>query len=516
MRRGLKNRGMKRPSGDSQNASIDASSAGKSESPVERHSSEAIGRMGPHGILHVAAGATGAAAAGAATWGLGAPVFAIGLTALFGGMGVASFATAWMAGRARAAAEARFDTLAQEMVLIRQRQIDFEAKFVDVERRASESPALIWRAATSDIQVLGSLVSDLARTVAEHDAKLAVGLTLPAEQAAIGADAPVVVLPATSPPPASWFEDEAELGFTADAGAVPSPPRAAKAAVLAELKSTLATALASDRMELCLQPYVTLPQRKIAGYEATLSLRSESGEMQSAEELRAAARAAGMATEMDRLLIERAGQVLRVLRARDRIVAVTCAIEGSSLLDANFRSSVEMVARAEGKLAQNILLSVPLADAARLKAEGEAALDSLRRTGVALGVHATAAAGIDAAGLEKIGVREARLPAAALVGGGTAEGADIHPADISELLERRGIRLLVTGVDGEATVRDLLDCSAALAQGALFGPSRPVRPEVLQPRAVQEPGAPSRTRTAPPTEADQPRRQSFRSMLRRA
>jgi cyclic-di-GMP phosphodiesterase, flagellum assembly factor TipF len=468
--------------------------------------------MGPHGILHVAAAATGAVAAGAATWALGAPGFAVGLTALFGGMGVASFVTAWIAGRARATAEARFDTLAQEMVLIRQRQIDFEAKFADVERRASESPALIWRAATSDIQVLGSLVSDLARTVAAHDAKLSDAEVAPPVE--LEAGAPSLVLPTTTPPPASWFEDEAELGFTADAAAQPAALPPARAAVLAELKTTLATALASERLELCLQPYVTLPQRKIAGYEATLSLKAENGELQPADALRAAVRAAGMGTEVDRLLVERAGQVLRVLRARDRIIAVTCAIDGASLLDSGFRSSVEMVARAEGKLAQNILLSVPLADTARLREEGAAALDSLRRTGVALGVHAQAAAGIDATALAAMGVREMRLPAGALIGGAAA--ADIHPADVSELLDRRGVRLLVTEVDEEKTVRDLLDCQAALAQGALFGAGRPVRPEILQPRAVEEPSATSRTRAARVPEAEQQSRQSYRSMLRRA
>jgi cyclic-di-GMP phosphodiesterase TipF (flagellum assembly factor) len=479
-------------------------------------------RMGPHGILHFAAAGGGALVAAAAIFTAGAPALIVGAAALLGGVSGAALSTALSAGGARKAVEARFDTLAAEMVLLRQRQAEFETKLADVAQSSVESPALVWRAATADIQVLGALVSDLARTVAEHDDRLAEAPAAAAGKPAAEAERGFV-LPRTSPPPPSWFEDEAELGFTADASPAPASPAAAEPrplapAVVAELKSTLAAALMSDRLELCLQPFVTLPQRKVAGYEATLALKAEGGELQGAEELRAAAEAAGMGRDLDRILVERVGQVLRVLRARERSVAMTCRVSGESLPDAGFRSAVEAVARGEGKLAQNIILSVPAADAMRLRAEGAEALESLRRAGVTLGVRALRTAGVDAAALEKLGVVECRLPAEALtapVAG--AEAGDIHPADMSELLQRRNIRLLVTGVDAEATVRDLLDLDAAMAQGELFGAARPVRPEVLQPRAVSEPAA-KRAAAArqPETAVREIKRQSFRSLLRRA
>jgi cyclic-di-GMP phosphodiesterase, flagellum assembly factor TipF len=470
--------------------------------------------MGPNGIILLAT-AAGAATAGVTVFGLGAPFLAAGAATLLGAVGGASALAAVQSAQGRRAAEARFDTLASEMVLIRQRQAEFDAKLLAVDQRTVESPALVWRAATADIQVLGSLVSDLAKTVAEHDEKLG-GSAAPA--------AKDLVLPSTTPPPPSWFEDEAELGFTSDIGPLtaaapapePAPSRAPSPAVISELKSTLAAALMSDRLELCLQPYVTLPQRKVAGYEATLSLKAENGALQGAAELRAAARAAGMDRDLDRILVERTGQVLRVLRARDRIVAVTCAVSGDSLLDPAFRSAVEAVARSEGKLAQNVMLAFPLADAARLKADGAAALEALKRTGVTLGAVATGPAGVDAAALERLGVIELRLPATAMLADPAGAG-DIHPADLGEMLERRNIRMLLTGVESESAVRDLLDFAAALAQGDLFGAARPVRPEVLQPRPVGEPGAGARIRAAQaPADAPGARRQSFRSLLRRA
>ncbi|MGL4243744.1 MAG: EAL domain-containing protein [Beijerinckiaceae bacterium] len=485
-------------------------------------------RMGPNGIVHIAAAGGGAIVAGAAIFAAGAPALIIGAAALLGGVSGASISTALRASGARRTVEARFDTLAAEMVLLRQRQAECDAKLADVAQNTVDSPALVWRAATADIQVLGTLVSDLAKTVAEHDEKLSAARgeapaepgVAPAQSTALERTERGFVLPQTSPPPASWFEDEAELGFTADPQ--PSIPAAAPApaavspTVRAELKATLAAALTSDRLELCLQPFVTLPQRKVMGYEASLALKAEGGESQKAEDLRAAADATGMGRELDRVLIERVGQVMRVLRARQRSVAITCPVSVQSFGDAAFRSSVETVVRGDGKLAQDLVLSIPIGEVAELRAGGVEALNSLRRTGISLGVRSGRTAGIDAAALEALGVIEFRLGADAIVG--ASAGGDIHPADINELLQRRNIRLLVTGVDSEATVRDLLDLDAALAQGEVFGAARPVRPEVLQPRAVSDVGpVASRPATrAPETGGRDIKRQSFRSLLRRA
>jgi hypothetical protein len=99
---------------------------------------------------------------------------------------------------------------------------------------------------------------------------------------------------------------------------------------------------------------------------------------------------------------------------------------------------------------------------------------------------------------------------------------DIHPADLAEFLQRRGIDLLVCDVASEQVVLDLLDFGASLAVGPLFGPSRPVRPEVLEPKAVEplqeqkKPQAAPASAPAPTPDPVEARKTSYRSMLRRA
>ncbi len=482
--------------------------------------------MGPLVIMLTTA-AAGASLGAAASHGLGATGLILGLNALLAASAAGSLAAAAIATRSRSSVEARFETLAHEMVLIRQRQVEADLKLDEVERRAQDSPALVWRAATSDIQVLGSLVSDLAKAVAEHDARLAGGTaSAPAgppqrshQDAAMAEDDGAFVLPRTSPPPASWFEDEAAAGRTP---AIEEPalepehatPPSAEPALLAELRATLAEALAGDRIEICLQPYVTLPQRKVAGYEASLALKTGDGEPRDPGNLAAAARACGMSAELDKLLIERAGQVMRVLRARERSVPISCAVSAASLADARFRSAVEMVARTEGKLAENLLLSVAADEAGALMDGSGDALDSLRRTGVALGVRARVASGLDLTTLERFKARQLKLPAAVLVGASPTSIQRISPkcwsagesassSPISTTRRQCGICWIAPRPMGRAR------SSAQAARCARRS---------LQPRPVTEQRAAQRVEAARAAraEAPAPQRQSFRSLLRRA
>jgi cyclic-di-GMP phosphodiesterase TipF (flagellum assembly factor) len=81
--------------------------------------------------------------------------------------------------------------------------------------------------------------------------------------------------------------------------------------------------------------------------------------------------------------------------------------------------------------------------------------------------------------LAERGLRFVKVPAPLLLNrnGGAA---DIHAADLSDLLGRHGISLVAERIETEATVVDLLDYDVRFGQGFLFSPPRPVRAEALQ------------------------------------
>jgi cyclic-di-GMP phosphodiesterase, flagellum assembly factor TipF len=476
-----------------------------------------IRSLGVTGGAALAGGATGAAVLAAS----GAPVLAAGL----GGLSLAGCAIAiirLMGLRAdRNRLEQAMHSLQADVTDLTEQQARSDARMAELERLSIESPALVWRAATADIEVLGRLVSDLARNVAEHEKQIASGA--PGQ---IGSARNHTVPSAPSP---EWFEDEAELGFTAEPPMTPGDFEAPSSAVMGELKSTLASALASDRLELCLQPVVALPQRKTRGYEATLRLKGESGDLQTHADLRRIAAATGLEHELDRVLVDRAVHVLRILRARNREVSLICGIAGSSLAGAGFTEMLERLTRLDNGLSGALVLETGEADMRTLSDDARAAMTALSGKGIGFGLCRLPHLRLDMAEIAARGIRQVRVSARMLIDATQDEksGSDIHPADMAEYLQRRGIELLVCDVATEQNVLDLLDHAPPLAIGALFGAARAVRPEVLEPKAVaaQEARASTRRKAEDPFEtsprateqsATRGQRQTFRSLLRRA
>ena len=78
------------------------------------------------------------------------------------------------------------------------------------------------------------------------------------------------------------------------------------------------------------------------------------------------------------------------------------------------------------------------------------------------------------------GIRYVKVPAAFLLGQQSAAGADIHAADLSDLLGRFGISLIAERIEAEAQVVDLLEYDVRFGQGFLFSQPRPVRAEALR------------------------------------
>jgi cyclic-di-GMP phosphodiesterase, flagellum assembly factor TipF len=475
-----------------------------------------IRTLGATGGAALAGGATGAAVTAAA----GAPALAAGLAGLVAA-GCAVAAVRAFGEQARNAALQRdVNSLHDELAQLREHQAQSQAKMAEIERRTIESPALVWRAASADIEVLGSLVSELAKSVAEHNAKLA---TLHVSEPT-GAKIPEI--PAA--PAAEWYEDEAELGFTADVPVTVNAAGTASPAVLAELKSTLASALTSDRLELCLQPIVALPQRKTRGYEATLRLKGEQDDLQTDADLRRIAGATQLEPELDRVLVNRAVHVLRILRARERDVSLLCAISGAALSDAAFLDMLERLVRQDAGLGSALVLEISDADLRALSDATRATMTMLSGKGIRFGLSRLPHLRVDVAEMVARGMRQVRIAAQTLSDAGqeSGTGTDIHPADLAEYLQRRGIELLVSQVASEQTILDLLDFTVPLAIGPLFGAARPVRPEILEPKAVGSPAGIPTARSASPKKPDEPpassgasprtQRQSFRSLLRRA
>ncbi len=247
------------------------------------------------------------------------------------------------------------------------------------------------------------------------------------------------------------------------------------AALLAKIRKSLD----ENRVDLYLQPIVTLPQRKTRYYEGLSRLRAADGEIILPSDYLTVAENAGMMPIIDNLLLFRCVQVVRRMVERNREIGVFCNISPHSLLDADFFSQFVdfMQHNTDLKDALVFEFSQRMVEAfGPLELES---LDALRELGFSFSMDRVTNLDIDAESLDARGFRYVKVDCEMLLNRERSVGAQIHPADLSELLKRRDLELIVEKVESEKSIVDLLDYGINFAQGYLFAEPRPVRSEVL-------------------------------------
>ncbi len=280
-------------------------------------------------------------------------------------------------------------------------------------------------------------------------------------------------------------------------------------------------AIVENTLELFLQPIVTLPQRKTRAYEATLRPATPGGAAISALEIRGAAASAGLSARLDQISLVRAIRLLSVFRDRGREATIFCLISAAGLGDLEVASQLRAVVGTTAAASGGLVIALTQSALRTLGPIESETLDELVRGGMKVAMVDTKDLRLDAHDLASRGVRFVRMPGARLMQAAQGEvpGLEIHAADISGLLARHGIDLIVDGISSEQFVLDLLEYSVPFAQGDLFSSPRQVRPEILDqilPAAVQPVVEPALPPASAQPQAAAEERVSFRSLLRRA
>src|SRR5207248_1826545 len=100
-----------------------------------------------------------------------------------------------------------------------------------------------------------------------------------------------------------------------------------------QLLAAVKTAVEENRLDIYLQPMVTLPQRKVRFYEAVTRLRDDKGMILAADDFIGVAEGAGLIGRIDHAVMLRCVQVLRRLMVRNKEVGVFCNVPAALLLD---------------------------------------------------------------------------------------------------------------------------------------------------------------------------------------
>ena len=312
---------------------------------------------------------------------------------------------------------------------------------------------------SSELGELGTLVKQLAESVAVHEAALAAGKFAQAH----------------------GRSDADQLGELGEPEAKSAAAASGRLAAIGHdaIISTIRGAIDGHRVDLYLQPIVTLPQRKVRYYEALTRLRTEDGQTLLPGDFIGPSESAGLMPRIDHLLLFRSVQVVRRLLLKNRDVGLFCNISAATLQDLQLFPQMSEFMEANRALAPTLMLEFKQEAWRAMGPMEQESLGALRELGFRFSMDHVGDLRMEPKDLAERGIRFVKAPVGLLLGR-TPSGADIHPADLSDLLGRFGISLIAERIENEADVVDLLDHDLRFGQGFLFSPPRPVRAEALQ------------------------------------
>ena len=280
-------------------------------------------------------------------------------------------------------------------------------------------------------------------------------------------------------------------------------------------------AVEENRIDIYLQPMVTLPQRKVRFYEAVTRLRDDKDEVLAAEDFIGVAEAAGLIGRIDHMVMLRCVQVLRRLMVRNKDVGIFCNVAAATLGNPTTFAQCLDFLEANRALAPSFVLEFKQATFRNLGPVETEHLAALAQRGYRFSIDHVTDLRIEPRELADRGVRFIKVPAALLLDQRSSSTSDIHPSDLSDLLGRFGIDLIAERIEGERAVVDLLDYDVRFGQGFLFAPPRPLRPEGASATGgatankAQEPNGSSNTAPLPKPAIEPPARTTGNAALAR-
>ncbi len=329
----------------------------------------------------------------------------------------------------------------------------------------------------SEISELGGLVKQLATSVATHEDLLAVVQANQALASEAASENEQPEVERSTQPPAPANEPRVAAVRAVPAAAMTASETAPASRGQSLLLTTIRNAVEENRIDIFLQPMVTLPQRKVRYYEAVTRLRDDKDQILAAEDFIGTAEAGGLIGRIDHLVMLRCVQVLRRLMVRNKEVGVFCNVSAATLGNpATFAQCLDFL-DANRALAPSFVLEFKQATFRSLGPVESENLAELAQRGYRFSIDHVTDLRIEPRELADRGVRFIKVPAALLLDPKQSSVSDIHPSDLSDLLGRFGIDLIAERIEGERSVVDLLDYDIRFGQGFLFAPPRPLRPE---------------------------------------
>ena len=242
----------------------------------------------------------------------------------------------------------------------------------------------------------------------------------------------------------------------------------------------LREAIEGNRIDLYLQPIVTLPDRKLRFYDASTRIRTGDDAFMPPGDYLELAERQHLMPRIDNVMLVKCVQLLRRLGPESRLKGVFCNLSAQSLLDHDFFPELVEFMEENSTLADNLTFQLSQRAVLDLGADELAGLKTLGKLGFVFSLDHVADLDVDFAALRDHFFRYVKIEAKTLLHDMAEARASIPAADMTSYLDRFDLKLIVEKVDDEASLERLMDYGVDLAEGDLFARPRPVTPEMFR------------------------------------
>jgi cyclic-di-GMP phosphodiesterase TipF (flagellum assembly factor) len=233
-------------------------------------------------------------------------------------------------------------------------------------------------------------------------------------------------------------------------------------------------ALRDDRVDLMLQPIVSLPQRKRRYYECYSRLSIAEGTVIVPEQYIALAEREGLITTIDNMLLFRCIQVVRKIQRMNQDAGFFCNVSANTLGDEDFFGDFVEYLEGNAELAPNLVFEFQQADFLHHGPDAAHLLERLARLGCRCSVDQVSDLDMNVDLLAHLQVKFVKIDAETLLTDDAEKRRRLMA--LKRRLDKAGIDMIAHKIETEEAVLDLLDYEIDFGQGYLLGEPRLARP----------------------------------------
>jgi cyclic-di-GMP phosphodiesterase TipF (flagellum assembly factor) len=266
--------------------------------------------------------------------------------------------------------------------------------------------------------------------------------------------------------------------YLSDAKDKPSEPAAPKFMTGLkedEILEVVRDGLKNNRVDLFIQPIVSLPQRKRRHYECFSRIRGENDAILTPDQYIEIAEREGLIGAIDNMLLFRGVQLVRRIQKAQSDVGIFVNMSEHTLADTRFLREFVTFMASNKDLAPHLVFEFSQESIERHSDAALAELAKLGKLGFRLSMDQVTNLAFDVTELHRLHIRFLKVEAGKLLEQTKATTQRLDMRAFKRALDEQAIDLIVEKLENEQMLLEILDMPVDFGQGYLFGEPRPAK-----------------------------------------